>query len=441
MKRALIAIVIAFFGVMLAYAGGTAEQQGAGKQITIRFMMRDVPSTTKGVTLIGDIWQRAIDKYNTAHPGVKIVNESISDDAAYTNKLTTDIAAGSPPNIFNYPGIASIVGYAKNGIILNFKPYLDADKTWSSGFSPGALQMFDLTKYGVPGIYSIPYSENPEPFYYNKALFAKAGIQTVPKTWPELLSDIGKLNAAGIVPIGIGNKNTWRAGHLHTGIFYKYVGVETAVQLGLRQKKWTDPDVVATFQKLLDLKNANAFEPGFNGIDSDTEMANFISGKYAMHYSGLWDVGRIQQEMGGAANVGVFLMPAFPGREQYANNDITYPSQILVSGRLSKDAEAATMDAVKYLSGPEVDGWLANDANANPPRTDITIDPAKVGKLWVEVRDLVANAAITGHDTFAYDPLPGLEFFMKDQIAGMLGGQLTPEQVGANMQNFIDTHG
>ena len=126
--------------------------------------------------------------------------------------------------------------------------------------------------------------------------------------------------------IGVGNKNTWRAGHLHTGIFYKYIGVEAAVKLGLRQIKWTDPDVVATFQKLLDLKDHNAFEPGFNGVDYDTEFAGFIQGKWAMVYNGLWALARIEQEMGGAAKVGVFLMPSFPGRP-FADNDISYPSR------------------------------------------------------------------------------------------------------------------
>ena len=211
------------------------------------------------------------------------------------------------------------------------------------------------------------------------------------------------------------------------------------MKLGLRQMKWTDPDVVATFQKLLDLKDHNAFEPGFNGVDYDTEFAGFIQNNWAMVYNGLWALARIEQEMGGAAKVGVFLMPSFPGRP-FADNDISYPSQMLASGRLSKDAETATVDLVKYLTGPEVTGWLANDAKSNPPRTDFMVDPEKVGKLWTQIRGLMSTIKRTGHDTFAYDPLPGLEFSMKDEIAGMLGGQLTPEQVGTDIQTFISTH-
>lgn len=439
MKRTLTAIGIALTMAMVAFAGGQTEQSKSGQQIVIRFMLRDTPSTTPGMILLGDVWQRAIDTFVKAHPNVKVVNESISDDASYTNKLTADIASGTPANIFNYPGIANIVGYAKNKIILNLAPYLDADKKWRDGFAPGRVAMFDLTAYGVPGTYAVPYAVNPEPWYYNKDLFAKAGITNPPRVWSEFLADIDKLNAAGITPIGVGNKNTWRAGHIHTGIFYKFAGVDAAVKLGQRQGKWTDPDIVATFQRLLDLKDRNAFEAGFNGIDYDSEFAGFIEGKWAMVYNGLWAVGRLEQEMGGASRVGVFLMPSFPDRP-FQDNDISYPSQMLVSGRLSKEAETVTIDLLKYLTGPEVAASLANDAKSNPARVDFTVDQSKVGGLWSAVRGLMSSVRLTGHDTFAYDPLPGLEFYMKDQIAGMLGGQLTAAQVGANIQEFISTH-
>ena len=143
-------------------------------------MMRDTPSTTPGVTQVGDIFQRGIDKYVQAHPNVKFMNESISDDASYTNKLTTDIAAGTLPNIFNYPGIANIVGYAKNKVILNFAPYLSADTKWRDGFAPGRVEMFDLTSYGMPGVYSIPFAVNPEPFLYKRELFAKTASRRRP---------------------------------------------------------------------------------------------------------------------------------------------------------------------------------------------------------------------------------------------------------------------
>ena len=58
MKISLAAVVIALSVVLAAYGGGQSEQAKSGQQYVIRFMMRDTPSTTAGVTQVGDIFQR-----------------------------------------------------------------------------------------------------------------------------------------------------------------------------------------------------------------------------------------------------------------------------------------------------------------------------------------------------------------------------------------------
>lgn len=443
MKKEIFSLVLMLVVLVGAYSGGQAEAGPGGanddaEEVTIRFMMRETPSTTEGVTEIGDIWVRAIEEFESRNPNITIINESVQDDTTYTNKLKSDIAAGEPPHIFNFPGIASIVDWAEAGLLLDYTPYLDSNDGWREGFVGGAVEMFELSKYGVDGIYSVPYALNPEPFFYNKALFAEAGITEEPQTWPELLSVIDQLRAAGIIPIGIGNQNTWRAGHIHTGILYKYAGVGSAVELGLRERSYTDPEIVETFRILNELEERDAFQEGFNGTTAETEFANFISGEHAMMFNGFWMLGRLIQEMGGAENVGAFVMPYFPDREQYRYNDITYPSQILMSGRLSEAEEQATVEFVRFLTGPEVASWLANDANTNPARTDFELDEDAVDPLWSEVKGFMDDFELTGHDTFAYDPLPAVEFYQKDQIAGMLGGQLTPEDAAQNVAEFIE---
>lgn len=443
MKKTFTVLIVALMGLSMVFAGGQQEGASGGgsaeEEITIRVMFREVPSTTEGVTGIGDIWVRAFEQFEEEHPNVTIVNESISDDTAYTDKLKADIAAGDPPNIFGFPGIASIVEFAENGLILDVSPYLEENTEWRDGFVGGAVEMFELSDYGTPGIYSLPWALNPEPWYYNKNLFEEAGITEEPETWPEFIEVIGQLRDAGITPIGIGNRNTWRAGHIHTGILYKYAGVGAAVELGLRERSYTDEEIVETFRLLQELNENNAFQEGFNGTDYETEFSNFVSGEHAMMFNGVWALGRIIQEMGGAENVGAFVMPYFPDREQYRYHDITYPSQLLVSGRLSEAEEEMTMELVEFLTGDTVAEWLANDAKSNPGRTGIDVDEEAVGPLWKEVTGFMDDFERTGHDTFAYDPLAAVEFYMKDQIAGMLGGQLTPEEAAANVHEFIET--
>lgn len=435
MKKVLFLLVFVFFGFGLVFSGGQAEDG----EMTIRFMTRDVPSTTEDVTTIGNIWERAIEEFEEMNPGVTIENESISDDSAYEDSLQSDIAAGEPPHIFGLPGIANLVEYAEGGLIADFAPYLEADPEWSDGFVRGSVEMFDFSGYGTPGIYSLPFALNPEPWFYNKSLFEEAGIDEEPETWPEFLEVVDQLRAADITPIGIGNQNTWRAGHIHTGILYKYAGVSSAIELGQRERSYTDSEIVESFQLLQDLNERDAFQSGFSGTDYETEVANFIRGEHAMMYNGLWIVGRLTQEMGGAENVGTFLMPHFPDREEYRNHDITYPSQFLVSGLLSEEEEEMAMEFVKYLTGPEVASWLANDAQSNPARTDYDVDRDAVGDLWLEVTSYMGDFERTGHDSFAYDPIPAVEFYVKDQIAGMLEGRITPEEGAEIIADFIES--
>ena len=68
-----------------------------------------------------------------------------------------------------------------------------------------SIYQVDGKKYGVPFDFGIVG------FWYNKDLFSQAGITAPPTTWDELLADVGKLKAAGIAPIALGEVTSGRA--------------------------------------------------------------------------------------------------------------------------------------------------------------------------------------------------------------------------------------
>ncbi len=49
---------------------------------------------------------------------------------------------------------------------------------------------------------------NVTTFFYNKDIFAKAGI-TPPATYEEFVADVPKLTALGVVPVVHQGKNAW----------------------------------------------------------------------------------------------------------------------------------------------------------------------------------------------------------------------------------------
>ena len=229
--------------------------EGAAKKIQIRLMTRWSGSDGNAPAL-----QKLVKEFNQKNKDIEIVDESITDETGYNNKIRAGVATGNLPHIFQVWGAA--YDYAKNGLLLDLKPYYAADKQWSSGFVSGLCQSIGGFPK-LPGLYVVPMEVNPEVFFYNTELFAKAGISKTPATYQELLDDIKKLNAIGIVPIGAGAKDSWRLSHIFNGLTHKNVGGQKVVDLGTGKTKFTDPEFVDTLKLVKQLVDEGAFDKNF----------------------------------------------------------------------------------------------------------------------------------------------------------------------------------
>ena len=72
----------------------------------------------------------------------------------------------------------------------------------------------------------MPYTFHGEALYYNKALFAKAGIASEPKTYDEFVADAAKLAAAGIPAFTFGGTVNWHVMRLMDVILETECGAE-----------------------------------------------------------------------------------------------------------------------------------------------------------------------------------------------------------------------
>ncbi len=154
--------------------------------------------------------QKLADDYMASHPNVTI-KITVLENEAFKTKLTTVMQSGNPPDIFQSWGGGTMVEQAKAGLLKDITADLDANNaTWRNSFAPGALAVYsDGGKQ-----YGVPFDMGMVGWWYNKDLFAKAGITDTPKTWSAFLDDVKKLKAAGITPISIGEKDSWTGMHL-----------------------------------------------------------------------------------------------------------------------------------------------------------------------------------------------------------------------------------
>jgi raffinose/stachyose/melibiose transport system substrate-binding protein len=160
-----------------------AEPEAPAEQVTVTWWHI---TTDEGQAAV---WQSLADSYMAEHPNVT-VEITILENEAFKTKMTTVIQSGEPPDIFQSWGGGVMNEYIAAGMMKDITADLDADGgAWRSTFSPGALGVysFEGNNYGVP------WDMGMVGFWYNKDLFAQAGIDAPPTTWTELLADVEAL--------------------------------------------------------------------------------------------------------------------------------------------------------------------------------------------------------------------------------------------------------
>lgn len=396
------------------------------EKVTIRVMTR-----WSGVDTMAPLQQAVIKEFMDKNPHINVVDESINEESAYLNKIKADIATGTMPNLIH---INNVEEYAKNGLIMDMTPVIAEDKAWSDGFIGG---LFDNWKYpGLDGIYGVPLGVDYEVFYYNTELFAKAGITETPKTYTQFLDVIQKLKTAGIVPIGAGVKDAWRAGHIHNALLYKTCGVQKAKDIALRTAKWTDPEVVQSLKYLKDLWDMGAFDKNAAGIDYNSEKANFYAGKSAMVYNGDWFIGEVRASEA-KDKVKTFLFPNFEDKSQFNGENILFIDGLALNGKAEGAEKQAQVDFIKFFTSIENQKKMAEDVKRPPARKDIQFDESKFDPLFAEIVKYAPEIQNPGKDSFGYDSLLSMQDRTRNSIIGMLLGN-TPEQAAKEMQDEID---
>ena len=174
----------------------------------------------------------------------------------FKTKIPIALQSSSPPDVFQNWGGGQLVDQVKAR--QGRRPHevrQAVDQDASAARPPAGRSTASST--------AIPYNLGVVGFWYNKELFAKAGITSPPKTWPQFIADIAKLKAAGIAPIAIGSKDQWPDAfywdYLAVKLCSKAVMQKSAVTLQL-QRPVLAQGGSATLQQLLDAK---PFQDGF----------------------------------------------------------------------------------------------------------------------------------------------------------------------------------
>src|SRR5215467_13133860 len=315
------------------------------------------PIASPGVTASGTIefWhfftdreaaaiQGVVNDFETSHPNIKVDVKSGQDD----EKMTNAIAAGQGPDVgLSYS--TDIVGkFCTSGAWQDLTPYIQRDKVDMTNFPAPVL---NYTQFQGKRC-TMPMLNDAYGLYYNKAMFAAAGITGPPKTMSEFADDAkkltklnsdGSIKVAGWDPLYGYYENS--AAHLAPMVGATWLTQDGKSSIG------SDPawQQLLNWQKpLIDFygySKLTKFNASF-GDEFSAENA-FEKGKLAMNIDGEWRIASIAADKSNV-DYGVAPMPVADDKSSlYGSGYIT--GNVIGISRGSKNPEAA-WEFIKYLT-------------------------------------------------------------------------------------------
>ena len=242
-----------------------------------------------------------INAFEKTHPGITISNVA-QPRANYFALLQAAAVSQSGPDIVNmWTGLFTM---QYRSYLENLKPWIPARELKQMGGTNWSSVGFN--KPGAP--YVVPLQQQFYIGFYNKALFARAGIKSVPSTWTQLFAACAKLKAIHTTCIEEGTQNLTGEFYPWYNLSYLMAGVLSPAQWeGLYNGKlpWTSPVVKNQLAKWHQL-----YSDGYINKDALTAtnvQSAFLKGKAAIIVKGNWDTSQFSKALG--SRVGVFVPP------------------------------------------------------------------------------------------------------------------------------------
>ncbi len=280
--------------MMLACAGLFALS-GAAMAGTVRVTIAEYSKGT------GPYFNEAAHAFEAVNPGTKIQIEVVPWDNLQ-QKLTTDISAGANADL-SIIGTRWLLDYVSQGIITPLDSHVTPD------FKARFIDTF-LTPSVMDGkVYGLPIAASARALYYNKDVFAKAGLSGPPGTWAELAADAEKIKASapGVFAFGLQGKE------IETDVYFYYALWSQGGEIVQGGKSGLGSAAAVNAAKIYRSLISNSLtQPGVTSYSREDVQNLFKQGKVAAVITAPFLSSQIKKE---APNLqyGVAAIPAGPG--------------------------------------------------------------------------------------------------------------------------------
>jgi multiple sugar transport system substrate-binding protein len=170
-------------------SGGSGSGSGSGGKVTLKLVAADYGTGPANTST--KYWQGIVNAFHKANPSIN-VKITVIPWTNFDSQVQTMVQNHNYPDVTEGDYFSS---YAQQGLLYPASQVLSRAGNLLPVFSKQGT--YNGTQYGMP------FTTSSRTLFYNKKLFAKAGITSAPTTWADVQTDAAKIKAMGDIGFGL----------------------------------------------------------------------------------------------------------------------------------------------------------------------------------------------------------------------------------------------
>jgi ABC-type glycerol-3-phosphate transport system substrate-binding protein len=290
----------------------------------------------------------------TKSTGIKVNFDQIPEASILTKLQAAQTAHDSSFDFYEVPESLTPQYVSLKGAT-PIKPFLDNTSLTPSTYDFAGLPSGSMTQCTVNGtLYCVPAFSTGPLLYYNKQMFAQAGISGPPQTMAALVTDAGKLTNSSHAGICLRGSNTAPnsfPGQMMLLYYLTYQANGQGIWLNSNYTpRLTEPAALQFANNYSTLMTKDA-PKGVGAYGYPECLAAMTSGKVAMWLDDSAAASYVFNGQGSAVkNVGYASIPCPPTNPSYCQ--LSAPWGMFINPNVSAADQAAAYKLMTFLSGP-----------------------------------------------------------------------------------------
>ena len=294
---------------------------------------------------------RIVQAFQRANPDIRVRTVLSGPDPM--QQMSTFCAGGKCPDVLMAWEL-TYAGLADRGVLADLNPMLARDRVFAAQLRADSVRdLYDTFAFGG-GQYALPEQWSGNFLFYNKALFADAGLPAPPHRWEEPWSFTEFLSAASALTKRDGSGKVMQWGFVDTWVPYYSAGLFgmsngtpwCRPRMNPTHLNFDDDAFLYGVQFYADLAARHRVAPRAADVQSISTMDLFSSGKAAMALAGHWRYQTFTRA--DDLDFDVTVLPAGPNADGARSNIGTTGLAISASSAHKQQA----WEFLKFAAGP-----------------------------------------------------------------------------------------